>query len=105
MPLHEANKTNYMAPEYRKLTILTLQASDISKPQEITEDEIRTAYEARKDNLRSPEIRRVEQLVLKDKAEADSVKEKLAGGASFEDVVKELGKAIGESGYRASKRD
>lgn len=93
---YEANKTNYMAPEYRKLTILTLQASDISKPQEITEDEIRAAYEARKDNLRSPEIRRIEQLVLKDKAEADSVKEKLAGGASFEDVVKELGKAIGD---------
>ena len=91
---YEANKANYMAPEYRKLTLLTLQASDIVKPQEITEDELKTAYEARKDNLRTPETRRIEQLVLKDKAEADSVKEKLASGTSFEDVVKELGKTI-----------
>lgn len=91
---YEANKANYMAPEYRKLTLLTLQASDISKPNEITEEEIKTAYEARKNSLRSPETRRIEQLVLKDKTEADSVKEKLAGGISFEDVVKELGKTI-----------
>ena len=93
---YEANKTNYMAPEYRKLTLLTLQASDIVKPQEITEEEIRAAYEARKGSLRSPETRRIEQLVLKDKAEADSVKEKLASGTSFEDVVKELGKTISD---------
>lgn len=91
---YEANKPDYMAPEYRKLTLLSLQASDIVKPQEITEDELKTAYEARKNNLRSPETRRVEQLVLKDKSEADSVKEKLTGGTPFEDVVKELGKTI-----------
>lgn len=91
---YEANKTNYMAPEYRKLTLLSLQASDIVKPQEITEDEIKTAYEARKNSLRTPETRRIEQLVLKDEAEADSVKQKLANGDSFEDVVKELGKTI-----------
>ena len=91
---YEANKANYMAPEYRKLTLLTLRASDIVKPQEITDDEIRTAYDAQKKGLRTPETRRVEQLVLKDKVEAESVKEKLASGTSFEDVVRELGKTI-----------
>ena len=91
---YETNKTNYMAPEYRKLTLLTLQASDITKPQEITDEEIRSAYDARKNSLRTPETRRIEQLVLKDTAEANSIKEKLAGGASFEDVVKELGKTV-----------
>ena len=91
---YDANKVNFTAPEYRKLTLLTLQASDIMKPQEITDDEIRAAYDARKDNLRTPETRRVEQLVLKDKAEADSVKQKLTDGTSFEDIVIELGKTI-----------
>lgn len=90
----EANKENYMAPEYRKLTLLSLQASDVVKPQEITDEEIRAAYDAQKNSLRTQETRRVEQLVLKDKAEADSVKAKLASGTSFEDVVKELGKTI-----------
>ncbi len=90
----EETKTNYTAPEYRKLTILKLQAADLSKPQEITDDEIRTAYDARKNGLQTPEQRRVEQLVLKDKAEADNVKEKLAAGTSFDDIVTELGKTI-----------
>ena len=93
---YEANKANYMAPEYRKLILMTLQASDIVKPNEITDDEIRAAYDARKNSLRTPETRRVEQLVLKDQAEADSVKEKLAGGTSFDDIVKELGKTIAD---------
>ena len=91
---YEANKANYMAPEYRKLTLLTLQASDIVKPQEITDEEIRTAYDARKNSLLTPETRRVEQLVLKDASEANSIKEKLAGGMPFEEVVKELGKTV-----------
>lgn len=94
---YEVNKASYMAPEYRKLRILSLRASDIVKPQEITDDEIRTAYAAQKNGLRTPERRRVEQLVLKDKAEADSVKEKLAGGATFEEVLTELGKTVADT--------
>ena len=93
---YEANKTNYMAPEYRKLTLLSLQAAELVKPQEITDDEIRAAYDARKNNLRTTETRRIEQLVLKDMAEAEAVNEKLASGASFEDVVTELGKTIAD---------
>lgn len=93
---YEANKDRYVAPEYRKLTLLTLQASDIAKPQEVTEDEIREAYDARANNLKTPAQRRIEQLVLKDNAEAQSVKDKLAAGTSFEDAVKELGKSIAD---------
>jgi len=93
---YEANKTNYMAPEYRKLTILTLRASDIVKPQEVTEDELRAEYDTRATGLQSPETRRVEQLVLKDKTEAESVSKKLSEGASFDDVLKELGKTVAD---------
>jgi len=93
---YEANKENFMAPEYRKLTLLTLQAEDLSKPQEVTDEEIRADYERRKPNLRSPEQRRVQQLVLKDQAEAESIKQKLAEGTSFEAVVEELGRTIAD---------
>lgn len=92
----EANKTDYTAPQYRKLTLLTLQASDIVKPQEITDEELRTAYDARKNSLRAPEQRRVEQLVLSDAAQAQSIKDKLTAGTSFDDIVKELGKTIAD---------
>jgi len=93
---YEANKANFMAPEFRKLTLLTLQAQDLSKPQEVTDDEIRADYERRKPNLRTPEQRRVQQLVLKDRTEAESIQQKLSQGASFEAVVEELGRTIAD---------
>lgn len=93
---YETNKANFMAPEFRKVRLLTLRAADLAKPQEVTDEEIRADYDTRKANLRSPEQRRVEQLVLKDQAEADSIKQKLGEGTSFEDVVQELGRTIAD---------
>lgn len=93
---YDENKSRYIAPEYRKLTILTLQASDLSKPQEIPEEEVKAAYDARKDNLRSPEQRRVEQLVLADMTEAQAIKQKLDSGTSFDAILEEQGKTVAD---------
>jgi peptidyl-prolyl cis-trans isomerase D len=93
---YEENKSQYMAPEYRKLTLLTLQASDLAKPQEVTDEELRAAYDARANGLSSPETRRVQQLVLKDKAEADDVAQKIKNGTDFDDILKELGKSVAD---------
>ena len=92
----EANKTDFTAPEYRKLTVLLLQAADVAKPQEVTNEEIKATYESRKDGLRTPEKRRIEQLVLKNMEEAEQAKSKIAAGTSFEDVVAEQGKTIAD---------
>jgi len=89
---YDENKTAFIAPEYRKLAILKLEPVDVMKPDEVTEEEITAAYENQKSRLRSPERRQVQQLVFADKASADSAQQKLADGASFEDIVAENGK-------------
>ncbi len=93
---YEANLNNYRAPEYRKVTILKLEASDVMKPQEVTNEDLQAAYENRKSSLATPERRRVEQLVLASNDEAQQVKDKLNSGTSFEDVLKELGKTVAD---------
>lgn len=91
---YEENKDNYVAPEYRKLQLIDLQASRLSNPGEITEEEIQAEYERRKDRLRSPERRTIEQLVLDNAEQAEEVSQKLQSGVAFETVVEELGKNL-----------
>ncbi|MEM7068190.1 MAG: SurA N-terminal domain-containing protein [Pseudomonadota bacterium] len=93
---YDENKSSFVAPEYRKLAILKLEPSDLAKPEDVTEDEIFAAYENRKDSLRSPAKRQVQQLVLANKEAAETAEKQLAEGASFEEVVSENGKTIAD---------
>ncbi|MEM9277002.1 MAG: SurA N-terminal domain-containing protein [Pseudomonadota bacterium] len=93
---YNTNKPDFIAPEYRKVAILKVQPSDLVKPDEITEEELLSGYEARKGNLRSPERRQIQQLVLSNMEEAEAVKQKLDSGTSFEDVLSEQGKTVAD---------
>ena len=89
---YDDNLNDFRAPEYRSVVLLTLTGEGLAKPEEITDEELRAEYEARKSGLQTPERRRIEQLVLKDQAEADEVASKLSDGKTFEDILAELGK-------------
>ncbi len=91
---YETNKPAYVPPQYRKLEIIKLEAEDIAKPEEITEDELQQAYEDSLARYSTSEKRRVQQLVLENKEQADQVYGKLNSGAGFEDIVSELGKSL-----------
>jgi len=91
---YEANKARFVAPEYRKVNVLQIEAAKLVKPDEVTEDDLQAEYENRRNNLTTPERRQVEQLVLANQAEADAVSADLKAGKSFEDVVTGLGKKI-----------
>jgi len=93
---YDENKSRFTAPEYRKVTIALLQAETIAKPDEVTEEQVKNMYESRKSQLRSPERRRIQQLVLQNDADLKTAKDGLASGKSFEDVVVELGKTVGD---------
>ncbi len=92
----ETNKARFVAPQYRKLNIIKIETSDLAKPDEITDEDVKAEYENRKDGLRSPEKRRIEQLVLANADEAKEIKAKLDGGESFESVVEGLGKKVAD---------
>ncbi len=91
---YEENKSVFVAPEYRKINILAVTGETLAEPDQVTEEEIAEEYEHRKDNLKTPEKRVVEQLVFADRDEALAGLEKLENGTSFEELVTGSGKKI-----------
>ena len=89
---YEANKANYMAPEYRKVQVLRLEAKDVAKPEEVTAEEVANAYEDQKAGFTKPEKRRIQQLVFENREKAEQAAAKLADGTAFDALLLELGK-------------
>ena len=86
------NLVNYRAPEYRKLNIVKLEASDIMDATAISDAEIADEYEAKKTSYTEPEKRRIQQLVFADKAKAEAAVKSIREGESFETIMAEEGK-------------
>ena len=88
---YEANKVQFMAPEYRKLQILLLSVEELKSQITITDAELTAAYEQTKEDYATPETRRVQQIAFKDKAAADAAKAAIDGGKNFMTVATEAG--------------
>jgi peptidyl-prolyl cis-trans isomerase D len=87
-----ANKNKYQAPEFRKVTYVKLEPSDIADASTVTDAQIKADYDKRKDTYRTPATRTIEQLTFADKATADAAAGKLAAGSTFDRLVTEQGK-------------
>lgn len=92
----EANKAQFMSPEYRKLAILVLSIDDLKKTIEIPEADLKAAYERDKATFDTPEKRRIQQIPFKDRAAAEAAKKALSEGKGFGDVAKEAGMKDGD---------
>ncbi|ENS11826.1 peptidyl-prolyl cis-trans isomerase [Brucella abortus] len=88
----EAHKEDYKAPEYRKISYVKLEPSDIADPAAVTQDEISEYYEKNKARFSTPETRTIEQLNFADDAAAEAAHQKIEAGTSFLDIGKEQGK-------------
>ena len=89
---YDAHKSDYVAPEYRKVVIVRLTAEDISQPDLISKDAIAADYNAHKSRYTTPERRRIQQLVFKDKAAAEAALKRIRGGELFDTIVTETGR-------------
>ncbi len=87
---HEAHKDQFMAPEYRALSYLTLRPEDLLEETLASEDEVAEAYEARLNEFTTPPSRDVEQIVAADEAAANKIAGRLKDGGDFYIVAKEL---------------
>jgi len=85
-----ANAKTYEAPEYRSITLLTLAPEDLLDEIEVTDADLRAAYDARSEQYRKPEQRKIEQLLAPDEATIKRAAERVAAGASFTQVAAEL---------------
>ena len=92
----EENKANYAAPEYRRISYVKLEPADIADPAAIQAEEVERYYEDNAARFTSPEQRKIEQLVFADAEAAQAALDKIRGGATFEEVVTEQGKTMGD---------
>ena len=88
---YDANKGDFVLPEFRKLAVLVLSTDGIKSKMEVTDAEIAASYEDSKDEYNTPERRRLQQIAFKDKAAAEAAKKALAAGRSFGTIAREAG--------------
>ncbi len=86
---YEANKRRFTAPEFRTLSILRLDPSDLAKTIDISDDKLRAAFEDRKDGYVTPERREILQMAFTAPDEAQKAYERITSGTDFVDIAKE----------------
>jgi peptidyl-prolyl cis-trans isomerase D len=88
---YDANKGDFVLPEFRKLAVLVLSIDGIKSKMDVTDAEIAASYEDSKDEYNTPERRRLQQIAFKDKAAAEAAKKGIAAGRSFGTIASEAG--------------
>jgi peptidyl-prolyl cis-trans isomerase D len=70
---YDGRKALYRAPEYRSANLLLVDPDAIAKPEAVSEDDARSAYERIKDTrFGTPERRAVQQITFPTRAEAET---------------------------------
>jgi peptidyl-prolyl cis-trans isomerase D len=83
------HKTQFRAPEYRKLSFVVATPEEIGKWTEVSDEDARKAFEQRRNRLGTPEKREVSQIVFPNTEEALAARSRLTSGTSFDDLAKE----------------
>ena len=88
---YESNSADFIRPERRVVRFATFDSSALGDRIEPTEAEIAERYEADREQYAASETRDVTQLIVPTQAAANSLRERIAGGASFDAVAREAG--------------
>jgi peptidyl-prolyl cis-trans isomerase D len=89
----EPRKGQFRAPEYRKVVIVSLLPAERARWMEISDEDLRRAYEERKNRIATPERRQIQQIVFPKAEDARAAAERIAKGETFEAIAKERGLA------------
>ena len=87
----EKNKTNYRAPEFRKITYFTISPEKLANPESVTDAEARKSYESDLARYTTAEQRNLKQVLFDSREEAEKFAARLKAGESFKDLVAERG--------------
>src|ERR1700730_11218895 len=85
------HKTQFRAPEYRKLSFVAITPEELGKWSEVSDEDAKKEFELRRDKLGTPEQRQLSQIVFPNAEEALTARNRIAAGMSFEDLAKERG--------------
>ncbi len=86
--VYDKNIAAFTAPEFRKLTILTLGATDLVKPESVDDAEVKTYYEQNSARYQTPESRHIVQLLFDTKEKAEAARTQAAPGDTLETLAK-----------------
>ena len=89
----EPRKAQFRAPEYRKVVVVAVIPAERARWIEISDEDLKRAYEERKVRLTTPERRQIQQMVFPKADDARAASERIAKGDTFEAIAKERGLA------------
>lgn len=101
----DARKSDWRAPEYRSLTLVTLSPAQLARPEDVNEDDARKRYEENKAQYGTPATRRVRQIVFPDKDTADQALARIKGGETFDAIMASRNLASGDVDLGVVTRD
>ena len=87
----DEHKVQFRAPEYRKIIFVPITPEEIGKWTDVSDEDAKKLYEARRETIGTPEKREVSQIVFPTMEEATAARARLASGTSFDDLAKERG--------------
>lgn len=94
---HAANPDLFTAPEIRSLSYAWLTPEMLLDSVPVSEDALRQLYQTRLSDYVLPERRLVERLAFADTGAAQAAMERIASGATFEQIVAERGLSLDDT--------
>jgi peptidyl-prolyl cis-trans isomerase D len=86
---YDNQRAKFTQAETRKIGILAVTPETVKDKVEITEGDIKAAYEREKTKLGTPERRKVEQIAFPDQSAAEAAYKKIQAGTDFVALAKE----------------
>ena len=95
---YEANSGDFMAPEYRRIALLSLSPDELASEIAIPEPELQDAYQQRMDEFITPATRQLLQFLFDDETAVRSALEQLVGPQDVGEIDETLTTAAGSQG-------
>jgi peptidyl-prolyl cis-trans isomerase D len=84
-------KIMFRAPEYRKIVTVALTPAELAKTVEVSDDDVKQAFEQNRSRYITPERRHVEQIVFPTMADAQAASDRIKSGSTFAAIADERG--------------
>lgn len=88
---YKQNLSRFTAPEYRRVTVLTLTTADVINQVSVPDDKLLDYYQQNLEEFSKPETRDVSNMLLPDEATAKLAAAALKSGKPFDEVAKTIG--------------
>src|SRR5690606_4140492 len=82
----EQNKKTYAAPEYRKISYITLIPEAIADERSISDEQVKKDYEDNIGRFTTAETRTIEQIVFPDVGAAETAFDSIKAGSTFDAI-------------------